>query len=32
VIFAGLLGHGEDAELLEFADREAIAQAPKVAF
>jgi LemA protein len=32
VIFASLLGHGEDAELLEFADREAIAQAPKVAF
>jgi LemA protein len=32
VIFAGILGHGENAELLEFADREAIAQAPKVSF
>jgi LemA protein len=32
VFFAGMFGHGEDAELLEFADREAIAQAPKVSF
>jgi LemA protein len=32
VFFAGLFGHGEDAELLEFADREKIAEAPKVAF
>jgi LemA protein len=32
VFFASLFGHGEDAELLEFADREKIAEAPKVAF
>jgi LemA protein len=32
VFFANMLGHGEDAELLEFADREKIAEAPKVAF
>jgi LemA protein len=31
VLFAGLLGHGTDAELLEF-DSEAIAAAPKVSF
>ena len=30
-IFANLLGHGEDAELLEF-DSEKIAEAPKVSF
>ncbi|MDM3871493.1 LemA family protein [Porticoccus sp. W117] len=32
VIFAGLFGHGKDASLLEFADSEAIQQAPKVSF
>src|SRR5688572_12029294 len=32
VFFANFLGHSEDAELLEFADREQIAVAPKVAF
>src|SRR5688500_15522112 len=32
VFFANMLGHSEDAELLEFADREKIAVAPKVAF
>jgi LemA protein len=32
VFFANMLGHSEDAELLEFADREKIAEAPKVAF
>ena len=31
VIFAGMFGHNEDAELLEF-DSEAIAEAPKVSF
>ena len=31
VVFAGLLGYSEDAELLEF-DSEAIAEAPKVSF
>ena len=31
VIFAGMLGHGEDAELLEF-EGEAIEEAPKVSF
>lgn len=31
IVFAGLLGHGEDAELLEF-DSAAIAEAPKVSF
>ncbi len=31
VIFAGLFGHGEDAELLEF-DSKQIAEAPKVSF
>ncbi|EGN75414.1 hypothetical protein A28LD_1027 [Idiomarina sp. A28L] len=32
VIFAGLVGHGEDAGLLQFEDREAIQAAPKVEF
>lgn len=32
VFFANMFGHNEDAELLEFADREQIAEAPKVAF
>ncbi len=32
VIFAGMFGHGNDATLLEFADREAIQEAPKVSF
>ncbi|MCV6609701.1 MAG: LemA family protein [Amphritea sp.] len=32
VIFAGMFGHGNDATLLEFADREAIQEAPKVGF
>jgi LemA protein len=32
VFFANMFGHAEDAELLEFADREAIAEAPKVSF
>ena len=32
VFFANMFGHNEDAELLEFADREAIAEAPKVKF
>jgi len=31
VIFAGMFGHGEDAELLEF-DSKQIAEAPKVSF
>lgn len=31
VVFAGMFGHGQDAELLEF-DSEAIAEAPKVSF
>lgn len=31
VIFAGMLGHGQDAELLDFDDAQ-IAEAPKVAF
>ncbi len=31
VVFANLLGHSEDAELLEF-DSKQIAEAPKVAF
>jgi LemA protein len=31
VFFANMLGHSEDAELLEF-DSKAIAEAPKVAF
>ena len=32
IFFAGMLGHGDDAELLEFADSKQIAEAPKVAF
>jgi LemA protein len=32
VLFAGMFGHGDDAELLEFEDREAIQAAPKVSF
>ena len=32
VFFASLFGHGEDAELLEFADSKQIAEAPKVSF
>lgn len=32
VLLAGVLGHGSDASLLEFADSAAIQQAPKVAF
>jgi len=32
VIFAGMFGHGSDATLLEFEDREAIQEAPKVSF
>lgn len=32
VLFAPMFGHVEDASLLEFEDREAIQQAPKVAF
>ena len=32
VLFAGFLGHGKDAELLEFADSEAIQAAPSISF
>jgi LemA protein len=32
VVFAGMFGHGDDAELLEFQDREAIQAAPQVKF
>ena len=32
VVFAPMFGHVENASLLEFADREAMQQAPKVAF
>ncbi len=32
VLFAGMFGHGQDAGLLQFEDRAAIAQAPKVQF
>ena len=32
VVFAGMFGHSEDAELLEFEDSEAIQAAPKVSF
>lgn len=32
VVFAGLLGHGSDASLLEFADSEQIQSAPRVSF
>jgi LemA protein len=31
VVFAGILGHGQDAELLDFDDAQ-IAEAPKVSF
>jgi len=32
VMLAGMFGHGADATLLEFADNEAIQEAPKVSF
>ncbi|ASP38156.1 LemA family protein [Bacterioplanes sanyensis] len=32
VVFAGMFGHGSDAELLEFADSAAMQAAPKVSF
>lgn len=32
VMFAGLLNHGQDAKLLEFADSAALQEAPKVSF
>lgn len=32
VLFAGLFGHGANASMLEFEDRAAIQQAPKVSF
>ncbi|MFU8784398.1 LemA family protein [Aliidiomarina sp.] len=32
VVFAGVFGHSQDATLLQFEDREAIQQAPKVKF
>jgi LemA protein len=32
VVFAGMFGHATDAELLEFADSEAIQAAPSVSF
>lgn len=32
VVFAGMVGHGHDAELLEFADSAQIQEAPKVSF
>ncbi len=32
VLLAGIFGHGTDAALLEFADRQAIQEAPKVSF
>jgi LemA protein len=32
VVLAGMFGHGQDASLLEFEDRAAIQQAPKVSF
>lgn len=32
VVFAGLVGHGQDASLLQFEDSEAIQAAPKVEF
>jgi LemA protein len=32
VLVAGIFGHGKDATLLEFEDKAAISQAPKVAF
>ena len=32
VIFAAAFGYGQDRELLEFADHEAIQEAPQVSF
>jgi len=32
VVFAGMFGHAQDAMLIEFEDREAIKEAPKVSF
>ena len=32
VLLAGAMGHGEDAELLEFSDSEAIQEAPSISF
>lgn len=32
IVFAGAFGHGQNAELLEFSDSEAIQEAPKVSF
>jgi LemA protein len=32
VVFAAMFGHVEDASLLDFEDREAMQQAPKIAF
>jgi LemA protein len=32
VVFAGMFGHGADAELLQYEDREAMQAAPKVSF
>ena len=32
IVIAGIIGHGSDAALLEFADSEAIQQAPSVSF
>ena len=32
ILLAGVLGHGQDGELLEFADSEAIQTAPEVSF
>jgi len=32
VVVASMFGHGQDAALLEFEDKAAIAQPPKVAF
>ena len=32
VVFAGLVGHGQNAELLDFDDSAKIAEAPKVSF
>ena len=32
VVFAGMVGHGEDATLLEFEDSAQIKEAPKVSF
>jgi LemA protein len=32
IVFAGMFGHAQDATLLQFEDREAIKEAPKVSF